>query len=150
MNTIYELRPSPMYALVKIFPLLCLSLFLLPIAYCFGSYLVIGALTLTLVAVYKYLRIYTIRYLISPEVLRIRNGIFFRRIDSMELFRIKDYMITQPFWMQLYGLMNFRLFTTDDTNREITLTGIPYSDLADNIRELVQQARLKNRIIEIS
>jgi uncharacterized membrane protein YdbT with pleckstrin-like domain len=150
MNTIYELRPSPMYALVKILPLLCLTLILLPIAYEIYPYLIFLALILAILTVYRYLKLYSVRYLISPEVLRVRTGIFFRQTESMELFRIKDYVITQPFWMQMAGLMNLRLFTTDDTNHLLTLTGIPFSNLTDNLRELVQQARLKNKIIEIS
>jgi hypothetical protein len=60
------------------------------------------------------------------------------------------YVITQPFWMQVFRLMNVQLISTDKTSPYVMLRGIPSSDLMDSLRELVQQARLRNHMIEIS
>jgi hypothetical protein len=46
--------------------------------------------------------------------------------------------------------MNVQLISTDKTGQYVMLSGIPSSDLMDSLRELVQQARLRNHIIEIS
>jgi|GEM_PF-4314994 len=46
--------------------------------------------------------------------------------------------------------MTVSLITTDATDPELRLEGIPMSDMADRIRGLVQKARLDNRIFEIN
>ncbi len=60
------------------------------------------------------------------------------------------YIITQPFILQLFQLMNLTLKTTDAENPVIWLRGIPRSDLTDVIRNHVQEARKANRIFEIN
>lgn len=150
MNYLYVLRPSPLFALARVLPHILLSMIFLGAAYLYWQPLCLGAVVCLLVAWYHYLSCYLIRYSITTEVLQIRTGIFFKQTDSMELFRIKDYVITQPFWMQCFKLMNLKLFGTDPSSRAVVLTGIPDSDLTEHLRELVQQAGLKNHIIEIS
>jgi uncharacterized membrane protein YdbT with pleckstrin-like domain len=150
MNYLYALRPSPLYALVCILPLILLSCAFLAVAYYSWPVLCIGAVGCLLIAWYHYLQILFIRYHISAEVLQISTGIFFKQTDNLELFRIKDYSITQPFWMQLFRLMNVRLISTDQTSRSVILRGIPNSDLMDSLRALVLQSRLRNHIVEIS
>lgn len=150
MNYLYVLRPSPLFALAKVLPYILLSGIFLAAAYLYWQPLCLGAVVCLLVAWYYYLRTYLIRYGITTDVLQVRTGIFFKQTDNLELFRIKDYVITQPFWMQCFKLMNLRLLSTDTSNTVIVLTGIPDSDLTEHLRELVQQARLKNHIIEIS
>jgi uncharacterized membrane protein YdbT with pleckstrin-like domain len=138
MNYLYSLRPSPLYAMVCILPLILLSCSFLAVAYYSWPVLCIGAVGCLLIAWYHYLQILFIRYHISAEVLQISTGIFFKQTDNLELFRIKDYSITQPFWMQLFRLMNVRLISTDQTSRSVILRGIPNSDLMDSLRALVQ------------
>ena len=150
MNYLYSLRPSPLYALVCVLPLILLSCGFLTLAYYKWPVLCIPAVSCLLIAWYHYLQILFIRYRISAEVLQISTGIFFKQTDNLELFRIKDYSITQPFWMQLFRLMNVRLISTDQTSRSVILRGIPNSDLMDSLRALVQQSRLRNHIVEIS
>lgn len=120
------------------------------LAYYHWPMLCIAAVICLMIAWYQYLQILFIRYHISADVLQISTGIFFKQTDSMELFRIKDYSITQSFWMQLFRLMHVKLVSTDQTNPSVILRGIPNSNLMDSLRELVQQARLRNHIIEIS
>ncbi|WP_163717594.1 hypothetical protein [Mangrovibacterium lignilyticum] len=52
--------------------------------------------------------------------------------------------------MRLLGVMNVTLFTTDLTNDLVTLEALPKSDLLELLRDLIVQARLKNRIFEIN
>ena len=60
------------------------------------------------------------------------------------------YILTQPFILQLFKLMDLTLKTTDPENPVIWLRGIPLSDLVDTIRGHVQEARQHNRIYEIN
>jgi uncharacterized membrane protein YdbT with pleckstrin-like domain len=89
MKYLYVLRPSPLYAMVCVLPLILLSILLLGLAYHSWPVLCVGAVICLLIAWYRYLQIIFIRYMISAEVLLISTGIFFKRTDNMELFRIK-------------------------------------------------------------
>jgi hypothetical protein len=73
-----------------------------------------------------------------------------KAISQVELYRIKDYILTRPFMLQLFRLMDLELRSTDPVNPIIWLRGIPYSDLIDTIRAHVQEARQHNRIYEIN
>jgi len=52
--------------------------------------------------------------------------------------------------MRIFRIMRITLLTQDLTSGQVALTGIPLSDLPDEIRDYVQQARIKNRIFEIN
>ena len=88
--------------------------------------------------------------MITPEVVRITRGLFFKRTDQVEMYRIKDYIITQPFMLQVFHLMDLTLKSTDPENPVICLRGIPESDIIDTIRDHVQEARRHNRIYELN
>jgi uncharacterized membrane protein YdbT with pleckstrin-like domain len=101
-------------------------------------------------ALYRYLYIRRTIYLVSPEVLRFTRGLFFRRTDTVELFRVKDYVLMRPLLFQLFGLMDVELKTTDPENPVVWLRGIPRSDLIDTLRERIQETRKHNKIFEIN
>jgi uncharacterized membrane protein YdbT with pleckstrin-like domain len=147
---IIQLKPAGVFAFCKICPLiLCAIGFLLPAWRC-CPFLIWFSLLSMLLAGYRFIYIRNIRYEISPEIIRISRGLFFKRIDQVELFRVKDYILTRPLLLQLFGLMDLELKSTDPVNPIIWLRGIPFTDLVDIIREHVQEARQHNRIYEIN
>lgn len=99
---------------------------------------------------YRILYLRNFQYLISSEHIRISLGIFFKRMDQVELYRVKDYIVTQSFVLQLFRLMNVTLKSTDPENPVISFIGVPYSDLIETIRERVQEARRVNKIVELN
>ena len=144
------LRPAIIFAFLKTLPLLLLGItFLLPAwwlspFFLFFSFAIIG------IAWYRFLFIRNSQYVITPEIVRVSRGIFFKRTDQIEMYRIKDYIVTQPFMLQLFRLMNLTLKSTDPENPILWLRGIPESEIIDTIRGYVQEARLHNRIYEIN
>lgn len=90
------------------------------------------------------------RYLINPDVVRVSSGLFSTRLDSLEMYRVKDYVILQPLILRVFKLMILTLKTTDPENKRVTFTGIPVSDIIDTIRDHVQKARLDNKIVELN
>jgi hypothetical protein len=147
---VVELRPAGIFAFMKIFPLILCSIAFMLLAWRFFPLLIWLSLFCTLAACYRFIYIRNIRYLVSPEIIRITQGIFLKRVDQVELYRIKDYILTRPFMLQLFRLMDLELQSTDPVNPIIWLRGIPYSDLIDTIRAHVQEARQHNRIYEIN
>jgi uncharacterized membrane protein YdbT with pleckstrin-like domain len=144
------LRPAVSFAVLKILPRLLLSLLFLLLAWCLFPVFIFFSLAVLGTASYRLLYIRGISYLICPEVIRLTRGIFFKRTDQLEMYRVKDYIVTQPLPLRLCGLMNLTLKGTDPENPVICLKGIPESGLVDIIRNHVQEARKNNNIYEIN
>jgi uncharacterized membrane protein YdbT with pleckstrin-like domain len=147
---VITIRPAAVFAFAHVMAFMMCSLAFLLLAWCFWPGLVWISLFSTVFGLYRFCFIRCVCYTITPEIIRIRRGIFFKRTDQVELYRVKDYILTQPLLLQICGLMNLTLKSTDPENPVIWLRGIPASDLVDTLRGYVQQARLNNKIYEIN
>lgn len=147
---VIEIRPAATFAFVKVLPFLIAAFGLLWLAWHYWPVLVWLSVITALSAVYRYLYIRRIRYTITAEYLQIKRGLIFRRIDTLELFRVKDYVLEQPLLLQVLRLMDLQLFTTDPINPQVWLRGIPMSGLVEQLRERVLATRRYNRIYEIN
>jgi len=144
------IRPAFVYAFLRTLPVTVLALAFLLLAWFLSPSFILFSIAACGTAWYRLLYIRCYRYLVTPEFITIRRGIFFKRTDQVELFRVKDYIITRPFLFQLFGLMNLILKSTDLENSTLVMNGIPCSDITDTIRERVQQARQRNHIVELN
>jgi uncharacterized membrane protein YdbT with pleckstrin-like domain len=144
------LKPALLYAILKIVPLITLALLFLVLAWCLSPSFLLFSLAASLAAWFRLLYIRSFTYLITRDYIRLGQGIFFRRTGQAELFRIKDYVVTQTFLLQLCRLMSLSLKSTDSDNAVIVMKGIPESDLVDTLREWVQAARKSSGIMEIT
>lgn len=149
-NKNIELRPTALFAFMKCLPLIILSALILFLSYRLCAAFIWLSLVASVLALYRYFYIRRLTYLITTEYIRISKGIIFKRVDQVELYRIKDYIVTQPPVMQLFRLMNVILKSTDNEDPVVCMTGIPRSDLIDELRGRVQQARKNNNIYEIN
>jgi uncharacterized membrane protein YdbT with pleckstrin-like domain len=147
---IMVIRPATIFAFIKIFPLILAAFGFLFLAARYYPMLVWLSMAIVCFAWYRYLFIRRSIYELTAEIIRIRRGIFFRRTDQVELWRIKDYVITQPFLLQVFGLMDLTLKGTDPENPVIWLRGIPSSDLVDILRHRVNEARQNSKIVELN
>ena len=105
---------------------------------------VIGALALIPfgVAIARYLQTRFWRYELTSERLRIRRGVLSRRTDEIELYRVKDYVLSEPFVLRMFGLGDIVLTTTDDANRTVLLKAVHRpTALRDEIRKHVEVRR---------
>jgi len=149
-ETDIQLKPSPIFAFLKITPFIICAISFTWLANRYFPPLIWLSLISSLVAIYRYLFIRKVIYLVTPQYIRITKGIFFKETDTVELFRIKDYIILEPFLLQLFSLMDLHLKTTDPENPMLWLRGIPQSDILDIIRERVLETRKHNQIVEIN
>jgi uncharacterized membrane protein YdbT with pleckstrin-like domain len=149
METI-QIKPAVLFAFFKIVPFLIAAFGFLWLAWHYWPGLVWLAATSAAFAVYRYLFIRRITYTVTEEYLQIRRGLLLRRIDTIELFRVKDYVLEQPLLLQILRLMDLQLITTDPLNRVFWLRGIPMSDLVEQLRERVLATRRFNRIYELN
>lgn len=114
-----------------------------PAAYIVGG---AGAIPL-LFAFVKWLQVKFQRYELTSERLRLRCGIFSRKTDEIELYRVKDYVLHEPFVLRLWGLGDIVLTTTDDANPSVLLKAIDQPELLrDQIRKHVELRREAKRV----
>lgn len=88
------------------------------------------------------------RYKLTTERLVSTTGILNRMTNQMELYRVRDYQIEEPFWMRFFGLANIYVISTDRTNKDLEVKAIAdSSDLVALIREQVETLRHSKRRI---
>jgi uncharacterized membrane protein YdbT with pleckstrin-like domain len=149
-DTDIKLKPSPLFAFFKILPAILSAIAFAWVANRYFPNTIWLSLISILFGIYRYIFIRQVIYLVTPQYLRITKGLFLKQIDTVELFRIKDYTITEPLLFQLFKLMDVHLKTTDPENPVLWLRGIPQSDIIDTLRERVLESRQHNRIFEIN
>jgi membrane protein YdbS with pleckstrin-like domain len=102
------------------------------------------------IAYYIYLQTKHTIYVITEQRLRIYSGIFVKRIDDVELYRVKDTTFIQPFLLGRFGLSNIRLITSDASWPNETIAGITNGRmLREKIRKVVETAREKKEVREV-
>ncbi|WP_395749737.1 PH domain-containing protein [Prosthecobacter sp.] len=86
-------------------------------------------------------------YELTSQRLRIRSGILNKKTDEMELFRVRDYTMDQPFLLRLVGLGNMTLITSDATTPTLAMRAIPHvEDVREKLRTAVQNERDRKRV----
>ena len=88
----------------------------------------------------------SIRYEISSRQIKYSRGVFQRQVDFLEMYRIKDFDQRQSLVMNMLGIMHLRLMTSDISHPILEMKGIPKSNIADVLRELIEQSRKENRV----
>lgn len=83
------LRPAAIYAFLQVLPLLMVAILFLLIAWWIFAGLIWLSFATMLVAWYRFMYIWNILYFITPQVIRIRTGIFSKKLDNLEMYRIK-------------------------------------------------------------
>ena len=91
---------------------------------------------------WKWFQIRATRYEVTSERVRIRHGLFNRKIKELELYRVKNYSLDQPFALRLASLGSIKLTTWDRSVSGLTLKAVPDSEaLMDQIRLCVLECR---------
>lgn len=100
--------------------------------------------------VYQILRVYCIRYEIDTEELRCYSGIFSRKHEFIENYRIKDYRIERPLIYRMFGLGNLIIYTSDKTTPVLRLEAIKEPEEKYKIlRGLVELNRREKHVFEV-
>jgi len=101
-------------------------------------------------ALCKWLSVGAQQFELTSERILSSSGFLSRVTDSLELYRVKDMRIIQPFQLRLFGLENIELMTSDVTSRVLVIDHVPSSlRLADKIRAQVEVCRVSKGTREI-
>ena len=86
-------------------------------------------------------------YTLTSQRLRITSGILSKKVDELELFRVRDYTMDQPFLLRLVGLGNLTLITSDATTPTLAMRAIPgIESVREKLRTAVQTERDRKRV----
>jgi len=119
-----------------------------------GAFILCGVLSPLVIpifiALWKWLEVKNHEFELTTERLLTRSGIFSKTTESLELYRVRDLRVTQPFWQRIFGLENIELSTTDETTPLVVLDHMPAaSGLSRAFREQVEKCRMAKRVREI-
>jgi uncharacterized membrane protein YdbT with pleckstrin-like domain len=101
-------------------------------------------------SIWRYLETRFCRYEVTSERIRVTTGVLSRRMDEIELYRVKDTTIDQPFFLRLFGLANLVVTTSDASTPTVVLKAIPdATSLRENLRGSVEKLRDRKRVREV-
>ncbi len=102
------------------------------------------------IAIWKWLVLRNIRYELTTERLKIRQGVFNKQLDEIELYRVRDYRLEQPFWLRLFSLGNIGMGTTDTSNPYVVLRAVRDCEhVYELTRKYVEECRVKKRVLPL-
>jgi uncharacterized membrane protein YdbT with pleckstrin-like domain len=91
---------------------------------------------------WSFLVVYCISYEITNERIIVRRGVLSRITQNLEIFRVKDVRLDQPFFLRLVSRSTIFMVTSDQTTRFLRLTAIKNGRfIHEKIRELSEQRR---------
>lgn len=89
-------------------------------------------------------------YELTTQRLKISKGILNRKLDELELFRVKDYSMDQPLFLRLLGLGNLTMATSDVSSPTVEIKAIPNVEaVREMLRTAVQTERDRKRVREL-
>lgn len=99
---------------------------------------------------YRWLDIKCTKYELTSQRFKTRSGILNRKLDELELYRVKDYKLDNPFFLRLFSLGNIILETSDRSHPVVIIRAIPHAEqLREHIRKCVEVRRDQKGVREL-
>lgn len=100
----------------------------------------------------KWVALKFVTYEITSERIKVTRGILSKRTDELELYRVKDTSLIEPFSMRLFGAGNILVITSDAGTPQLELTGIAGAkEVRERLRESIEECRVRKgaRVMEM-
>jgi uncharacterized membrane protein YdbT with pleckstrin-like domain len=119
-----------------------------------GSFILLGLffwLVIPLfIILWKWLVVKNTKYELTTERLRMRHGVLNKKLDELELYRVRDYKLDQPFFLRIFSLGSITLQTSDRTHPTVVLEAIPKAEeLREQLRTHVEACRTRKGVREL-
>lgn len=106
----------------------------------------VGASGCVLLLGWIFATVATIQYELTSERIRETTGIISRKLEEIELYRVKDISVTRSPIQLARGCATITLETSDTTRPKLALEWMPqFRDKHESIRSNVERCRLKHR-----
>jgi uncharacterized membrane protein YdbT with pleckstrin-like domain len=63
-------------------------------------------------------------YEVTTERLKVTDGIFSKKTEELELYRVKDTTLVEPFFLRIFGAGNIVITTADASSPTLELEGL--------------------------
>jgi uncharacterized membrane protein YdbT with pleckstrin-like domain len=101
------------------------------------------------IALWRFLVVKSWKIAITDQRLIEEKGVLSKKTDELELYRVKDIRLDQPFFLRLVGLSNVILVTSDRTHSIVRIPAITDGkNLREKLRVAVDARRDKKRVRE--
>jgi membrane protein YdbS with pleckstrin-like domain len=98
-------------------------------------------------ALVKWIQLRARQYELTTQRIRIRQGVFSKRTDELELYRVKDSTVLEPFWQRLFGVGNIVITTNDASTPTLTLEALPHpTETREKLRAAIENCRDRKRV----
>jgi uncharacterized membrane protein YdbT with pleckstrin-like domain len=110
--------------------------------------LLLAILTVGLSALVMWVRTRGTLFKITTQRIVIEQGIFSKRMEQIDLYRIVDYVVERPFGQRLMGTGNIVLEAMDKTTPEVRIDGIKTDVVAlyERLRYCTEQEKKKRGV----
>jgi uncharacterized membrane protein YdbT with pleckstrin-like domain len=105
------------------------------------------------ISLWKWLQVRCRVYEVTTERIKVTQGVFTKRTDELELYRVRDTTMVQPFIHRLFKKGNVVLKTTDATTPTMTIEAVPCSEeMREKLRQAIEACRERKgvRISELT
>ena len=97
-----------------------------------------------------FIKVASVSYRVDTLRVEVERGILRKRIDNLELWRVKDIQFRQSLVQRMLGVGNVTLVTSDATNPSVELRGIPRPrEIYDSLRDAVDAVRRGRGVVGV-
>lgn len=115
-----------------------------------SEFILAGLVVPALWALTRWVGTATHRYQITSERIKLTTGLLSRRTTELELYRVRDYSVVEPFWLRLVGCGDIVLVSADRTTPQIVLHAVPHATtLKDQIRTNTERMRRRRGVRDL-
>lgn len=81
-------------------------------------------------------------YEVTTQRLRFRTGVFSKKLEEIELYRVRDSTLDEPFFLRLFKAGNIVVQTTDTTTPTVILRAVRgAAQVREGLRQSVEEVR---------
>lgn len=113
----------------------------------FGAW-VLAILTLGIYALVAWIKTKGTHYRITSQRIVIERGVFSKRMEQVDLYRVVDYVVERPFGQRMVGTGNIVLEAMDKTTPEVKISGVKTDVVAlyERLRFATEQEKKKRNV----
>ncbi|MDB4937159.1 MAG: hypothetical protein JWP87_4131 [Labilithrix sp.] len=115
--------------------------------------LLLAILTLGISVLVTFFQTRGVHYRITSQRVVIEKGVFSKRMEQLDLYRVVDYVVERPFGQRIMGTGNIILEAMDKTTPEIRIVGIKTNvmSLYEKLRYSTEQEKKKRgvRVLDV-
>ena len=102
------------------------------------------------IALWRWIATKCFVYRLTTDRVVMTRGVFSKRTDELELYRVKDTTLLEPFWLRLVSLGHIDLTTSDRSTPAVRIRAIPNAGaLREELRRNVERLRTLKGIREV-